>query len=64
MGSLEQTMLDALVMDRVSFVKLLIENGMTMNHFLTISRLEQLYNIVILIYHLHEAFVSDISEYL
>ncbi|XP_051749604.1 transient receptor potential cation channel subfamily M member 6 isoform X3 [Ctenopharyngodon idella] len=44
-GSLEQTMLDALVMDRVSFVKLLIENGMTMNHFLTISRLEQLYNI-------------------
>ncbi|XP_067261943.1 transient receptor potential cation channel subfamily M member 6 isoform X2 [Chanodichthys erythropterus] len=44
-GSLEQTMLDALLMDRVSFVKLLIENGMTMNHFLTISRLEQLYNI-------------------
>uniref|UniRef100_A0A673JTY3 non-specific serine/threonine protein kinase n=1 Tax=Sinocyclocheilus rhinocerous TaxID=307959 RepID=A0A673JTY3_9TELE len=44
-GSLEQTMLDALVMDRVSFVKLLIENGMTMRCFLTISRLEQLYNI-------------------
>ncbi|XP_073696374.1 transient receptor potential cation channel subfamily M member 6 [Garra rufa] len=44
-GSLEQTMLDALIMDRVSFVKLLIENGMTMSHFLTISRLEQLYNI-------------------
>uniref|UniRef100_A0A671NUK1 non-specific serine/threonine protein kinase n=1 Tax=Sinocyclocheilus anshuiensis TaxID=1608454 RepID=A0A671NUK1_9TELE len=44
-GSLEQTMLDALVMDRVSFVKLLIENGMTMRRFLTISRLEQLYNI-------------------
>ncbi|XP_067295131.1 transient receptor potential cation channel subfamily M member 6 isoform X1 [Pseudorasbora parva] len=44
-GSLEQTMLDALVMDRVSFVKLLIENGMTTCRFLTISRLEQLYNI-------------------
>uniref|UniRef100_A0A8C2D9I4 non-specific serine/threonine protein kinase n=1 Tax=Cyprinus carpio TaxID=7962 RepID=A0A8C2D9I4_CYPCA len=44
-GSLEQTMLDALIMDRVSFVKLLIENGMTMRRFLTISRLEQLYNI-------------------
>uniref|UniRef100_A0A672R4G8 non-specific serine/threonine protein kinase n=1 Tax=Sinocyclocheilus grahami TaxID=75366 RepID=A0A672R4G8_SINGR len=44
-GSLEQTMLDALLMDRVSFVKLLIENGMTMSRFLTISRLEQLYNI-------------------
>lgn len=40
-------MLDALVMDRVSFAKLLIENGMTMSRFLTISRLEQLYNIVI-----------------
>uniref|UniRef100_A0A672R3X9 non-specific serine/threonine protein kinase n=1 Tax=Sinocyclocheilus grahami TaxID=75366 RepID=A0A672R3X9_SINGR len=53
-GSLEQTMLDALLMDRVSFVKLLIENGMTMSRFLTISRLEQLYNIVMTIYHLHE----------
>uniref|UniRef100_A0A8C1BMS8 non-specific serine/threonine protein kinase n=1 Tax=Cyprinus carpio carpio TaxID=630221 RepID=A0A8C1BMS8_CYPCA len=53
-GSLEQTMLDALLMDRVSFVKLLIENGMSMNRFLTISRLEQLYNRVIPIYHLHE----------
>jgi len=42
-------MLNALIMDRVSFVKLLIENGMTMKHFLTISHLEQLYNIVILI---------------
>ncbi|XP_036381855.1 transient receptor potential cation channel subfamily M member 6 [Megalops cyprinoides] len=43
-GSLEQAMLDALVMDRVSFVNLLIENGMTMNRFLTVSRLEELYN--------------------
>ncbi|XP_066567246.1 transient receptor potential cation channel subfamily M member 6 isoform X1 [Amia ocellicauda] len=43
-GSLEQVMLDALVMDRVSFVKLLIENGMCMNRFLTVSRLEELYN--------------------
>ncbi|XP_076020867.1 transient receptor potential cation channel subfamily M member 6 [Genypterus blacodes] len=43
-GSLEQAMLDALVMDRVSFVKLLIDNGMTMNHFLTVDRLEELYN--------------------
>lgn len=57
-------MLDALLMDRVSFVKLLIENGMSMNRFLTISRLEQLYNRVIPIYHLHEAFISDISGYL
>ncbi|XP_076125651.1 transient receptor potential cation channel subfamily M member 6 [Alosa pseudoharengus] len=43
-GSLEQAMLDALVMDRVGFVKLLIENGMTMTRFLTVSRLEELYN--------------------
>ncbi|XP_061624591.1 transient receptor potential cation channel subfamily M member 6 isoform X4 [Phyllopteryx taeniolatus] len=43
-GSLEQAMLDALVMDRVSFVKLLIDNGMTMSHFLTVDRLVELYN--------------------
>uniref|UniRef100_A0A667WKU2 non-specific serine/threonine protein kinase n=1 Tax=Myripristis murdjan TaxID=586833 RepID=A0A667WKU2_9TELE len=43
-GSLEQAMLDALVMDRVSFVKLLIDNGMTMSRFLSVDRLEELYN--------------------
>ncbi|OBS71838.1 hypothetical protein A6R68_13585 [Neotoma lepida] len=37
-------MLDALVLDRVDFVKLLIENGVSMHRFLTISRLEELYN--------------------
>uniref|UniRef100_A0A673I8L1 non-specific serine/threonine protein kinase n=1 Tax=Sinocyclocheilus rhinocerous TaxID=307959 RepID=A0A673I8L1_9TELE len=40
-GSLEQAMLDALVMDRVEFVKLLIENGVSMHRFLTITRLEE-----------------------
>lgn len=49
-GSLEQAMLDALVMDRVSFVKLLIDNGMTMSRFLTVDRLEELYNTVVEIY--------------
>ncbi|KAM8972277.1 transient receptor potential cation channel subfamily M member 7-like [Pelodytes ibericus] len=44
-GSLEQAMLEALVMDRVAFVKLLIENGVTMHKFLTIPRLEELYNV-------------------
>lgn len=39
-------MLDALVLDRVDFVKLLIENGVSMQHFLTIPRLEELYNTV------------------
>ncbi|KAM9858169.1 transient receptor potential cation channel subfamily M member 6 [Aulostomus maculatus] len=43
-GSLERAMLDALVMDRVGFVKLLIDNGMTMSRFLTVDRLEELYN--------------------
>lgn len=45
-GSLEQAMLDALVLDRVDFVKLLIENGVSMHRFLTLSRLEELYNTV------------------
>lgn len=48
MGSLEQAMLDSLVMDRVSFVKLLIDNGLTMSCFLTVDRLEELYNTVII----------------
>ncbi|XP_020561687.1 transient receptor potential cation channel subfamily M member 3 isoform X8 [Oryzias latipes] len=43
-GSLEQAMLDALVLDRVDFVKLLIENGVSVHRFLTLSRLEELYN--------------------
>ncbi|XP_019063277.1 transient receptor potential cation channel subfamily M member 6 isoform X2 [Fukomys damarensis] len=43
-GMLEQAMLDALVMDRVDFVKLLIENGVNLHRFLTIPRLEDLYN--------------------
>lgn len=44
-------MLDALVMDRVDFVKLLIENGVSMHRFLTINRLEELYNTVTLLKH-------------
>ncbi|XP_048188298.1 transient receptor potential cation channel subfamily M member 6 isoform X2 [Perognathus longimembris pacificus] len=43
-GALEQAMLDALVMDRVDFVKLLIESGVNLHRFLTIQRLEELYN--------------------
>uniref|UniRef100_A0A2K6DQY8 non-specific serine/threonine protein kinase n=1 Tax=Macaca nemestrina TaxID=9545 RepID=A0A2K6DQY8_MACNE len=42
--ALEQAMLDALVMDRVDFVKLLIEYGVNLHCFLTIPRLEELYN--------------------
>ncbi|XP_047469379.1 transient receptor potential cation channel trpm-like isoform X1 [Penaeus chinensis] len=43
-GSLEQAMMDALVNDRIEFVKLLLEQGVTMTKFLTIQRLEELYN--------------------
>ncbi|XP_051975332.1 transient receptor potential cation channel subfamily M member 1-like [Xyrauchen texanus] len=43
-NSLEQAMMDAIVLDRVDFVKLLIENGVNIHHFLTIPRLEELYN--------------------
>ncbi|ELW68490.1 Transient receptor potential cation channel subfamily M member 6 [Tupaia chinensis] len=43
-GALEQAMLDALLMDQVDFVKLLIEYGVNLHRFLTIPRLEELYN--------------------
>ncbi|XP_065813276.1 transient receptor potential cation channel subfamily M member 1 isoform X1 [Labrus bergylta] len=43
-NSLEQAMMDALVLDRVDFVKLLLENGVNIHHFLTIPRIEELYN--------------------
>jgi hypothetical protein len=39
-------MMDALIHDRVDFVKLLLENGVSMQDFLTIPRLEELYNTV------------------
>lgn len=45
-GGLEQAMMDALISDRVDFVKLLLENGVSMHTFLTIDRLEELYNTV------------------
>ena len=39
-------MMEALVSDRVEFVKLLLENGVDMQKWLTIDRLEELYNTV------------------
>jgi transient receptor potential cation channel subfamily M protein 3 len=46
--SLNQAMMDALLLNRVEFVKLLLENGVSLKKFLTISRLEKLYNAVII----------------
>ncbi|XP_035824942.1 transient receptor potential cation channel subfamily M member 1 isoform X2 [Aplysia californica] len=43
-GALEVAMMDALINDRVDFVKLLLENGVSMHTFLSIPRLEDLYN--------------------
>ena len=39
-------MMNALMLDRLDFVKLLLENGVSMDQFLTIPRLEELYNTV------------------
>jgi len=39
-------MMQALEHDRVDFVKLLLENGVHMRKFLSIPRLEELYNTV------------------
>ncbi|CAG0883890.1 unnamed protein product [Cyprideis torosa] len=46
-GSLSSSMMDALMLDRLDFVKLLLENGVTMDKFLTIPRLEELYNVAV-----------------
>ncbi|XP_060069343.1 transient receptor potential cation channel subfamily M member 1-like [Ylistrum balloti] len=43
-GTLEQSMMEALLNDRIDAVKVLIENGFQMQTFLTIARLEELYN--------------------
>ncbi|XP_078341177.1 transient receptor potential cation channel subfamily M member 3-like [Crassostrea virginica] len=43
--SLESVMMEALISDKVNFVKLLSENGVSMKSFLTLNRLEELYNI-------------------
>jgi transient receptor potential cation channel subfamily M protein 3 len=45
-GALEQSMMQALQHDRIDFVKLLLENGVSMRKFLSIPRLEELYNTV------------------
>ncbi|XP_006145577.1 transient receptor potential cation channel subfamily M member 6, partial [Tupaia chinensis] len=63
-GALEQAMLDALLMDQVDFVKLLIEYGVNLHRFLTIPRLEELYNTKqgptnMLLYHL----VQDVKQH-
>ena len=43
-GALEFAMQEALELDRVDFVRLLLEQGINMNKFLNVKRLEALYN--------------------
>uniref|UniRef100_A0A8L8KAX7 LSDAT_euk domain-containing protein n=1 Tax=Heligmosomoides polygyrus TaxID=6339 RepID=A0A8L8KAX7_HELPZ len=43
-AALHSAMMEALINDRVDFVRLLLENGVNMQRFLTIGRLEELYN--------------------
>ncbi|KAF4525034.1 hypothetical protein B566_EDAN001947 [Ephemera danica] len=43
-GALDEAMMQALEHDRIDFVKLLLENGVSMKKFLSIPRLEELYN--------------------
>ena len=43
-GNLDQAMMDALIINRVAFVTLLLEHGVNMQAFLTMERLEALYN--------------------
>uniref|UniRef100_A0A183BZJ6 LSDAT_euk domain-containing protein n=1 Tax=Globodera pallida TaxID=36090 RepID=A0A183BZJ6_GLOPA len=42
--ALNNAMMEALIHNRVDFVRLLLENGVSMHDFLTIGRLEELYN--------------------
>ena len=61
-GCLQQAMMDALVHDRVDFVQLLLENGVDMHKWLTIHRLEELYNtasFVILLLYIYEVRLAE-----
>jgi hypothetical protein len=46
-SALENALMEALMNDRVDFARLLLEQGVSMQTFLTIDRLEDLYNTVI-----------------
>lgn len=45
-GDLGEAMMQALKLDRVDFVKLILENGFIMEKFLSVSELQKLYNTV------------------
>jgi hypothetical protein len=45
-GDLEEAMMQALKLNRVDFVEVLLDYGVSMSKFLSVSRLEELYNAV------------------
>lgn len=55
-------MFEALVKDRVKFVDLLLENGVSMSSFLTARRLEELYRVVRLRYVYHQFIFISINN--
>ena len=56
-------MFEALVKDRVKFVDLLLENGVSMSSFLTARRLEELYRVVRLHYVYHQFIFTSINKF-
>ncbi|VDL72714.1 unnamed protein product [Nippostrongylus brasiliensis] len=57
-SALHSAMMEALINDRVDFVRLLLENGVNMQRFLTIGRLEELYNTVRFGFHSNHCLLS------
>lgn len=47
MHAFNNFMINILLLNRVEFVKILLENGLSLKKFLTINRLEDLYNRVL-----------------
>jgi hypothetical protein len=59
-GSLDDIMTEALVDDKVSFVRLLLQNGLVMHEYLTVSRLRHLYNSVSLLESIEILFLHNL----
>lgn len=65
-AALHSAMMESLINDRVDFVRLLLENGVSMGNFLTIGRLEELYNTVSCIKKFIDVYkvLLDLSSYI
>ncbi|ELT87598.1 hypothetical protein CAPTEDRAFT_226576 [Capitella teleta] len=61
-GSLDDIMTEALVDDKVNFVRLLLQNGLVMHEYLTVSRLRFLYNAAPKMSHLRMLLMKQCSN--